>query len=137
MANALSTYVRDSLLNWISGVAFPTEPTTIYCSLHSGDQGRAGTSNDITTTIRAAGRVAIPVADIDSATAAGNSRVVKVTSTTDFGASAGGATITNVGFWDASTGGNFIIGGSLTVSKVVNTSDPVSFAPNAIKFIAT
>lgn len=48
--------------------------------------------------------------------------------------SASWGTVTHFGLYDAATGGNLLLYGALTSSKVINEGDSVSFAAGALSF---
>ena len=130
MADA-SDYLETQILNWIKGTTFPTAPASVYVGLFSSDPtdtGSAGT--EVTTTIRAAGRVAATFGANsgtgDGATSITNDALV------DFGNADAGASVTHYGVFDAVSAGNMLVSNSLTTSKTVETGDPVSFAIGAI-----
>jgi hypothetical protein len=129
---AFSQYFATQVLNWVKGSTFPTALSNVYVSLHTGDPGSAGTSNDVTSTIKgSATRTTVSSAAftaVGSASGGGfeitNTGVVQITtsalnSTTQ--------TITHFGIWDASTGGNFLASGALTTSVGVELGDTVQF----------
>ena len=77
---AFSQYLADRILGWVKGTTFPAALSNVYLSIHSGDPGTGGTSNDVTASITgSANRTAIASTAF---TAAGN-------------ASGGGREITN------------------------------------------
>jgi hypothetical protein len=99
-----STYAKNRMLNtWrnVSGTI-----TTTYASLHTGDPGDTGAS-EVTGGSPAYGRKAITW----NAAASGSMDGDAVT----FDVPAG--TITHVGYWDASTSGNYL--GSSPIATVV------------------
>lgn len=134
---AFSAYLADKVLSWAKGTTFPVALTNVYVSLHSGDPGTSGTSNDVTATIQgSATRVGIPSANFSavSSSAGGgfeitNSNVVQFTTNAVNGAL---TTVTHFGLWDASTSGNFLASGSLSSSVDVATGDTVQFNAGAL-----
>lgn len=108
---AISTASRNAILNAVfNNTSYAV--ATPYVSLHTADPGITGAS-EVT----------------------GGSYVRQLGS---FGAAASGAiandagvsftlmpavTVTHAGIWDAESAGNFIWGGALTASKVVNSGD--------------
>lgn len=120
-----STYLQDKLLNWIKGTAFGTAPTSVYVALFSADPTDAGTlTNEVTTTIRVAGRVAATFGTVTS----GATSSIANSADVDFGTAAGGATVTHFGVFDAASAGNML--GSGTISGGTITTG------NAVKFVA-
>jgi hypothetical protein len=118
-----STYLRDAILSWIKGTTFPTAPTNFYIAFYSSDPGRAGTGGtDITTSVRAAGRIAIASSGWSAITAVGNSRVISNSAGLTIGSAASTISSTHIGVWDASSGGNFIARAVAPYSFISGTS---------------
>jgi hypothetical protein len=118
-----STYLRDAILSWIKGTAFPSPPANLYIAFYSGDPGRTGTGGtDITTSVRAAGRIAIASSGWSAITAVGNSRVISNSSGLTIGSAASTISSTHIGIWDASSGGNFIAKAVAPYSFISGTS---------------
>jgi hypothetical protein len=134
---AFSAYLADKVLVWVKGTAFPSALTNVYVSLHSADPGTAGTTSDVTASIKgSAARTAIAAADFSGVGAASgggfqitNSNVVQFTTNAANGST---ITVTHFGLWDASTGGNFLASGSLSASVDVATGDTVQFNTAAL-----
>jgi hypothetical protein len=118
-----STYLRDAILSWIKGTTFPTAPTNFYIAFYSSDPGRAGTGGtDITTSVRAAGRIAIASSGWSAITADGNSRLINNSAGLTIGSAASTISSTHIGVWDASSGGNFIAKAVAPYSFISGTS---------------
>lgn len=116
----LSGYSKDYLVNWLNGKASFPNTTTRYYSLWSSDP-QGGTPTEVTTTIRAAGRVAFT-----TLMASSSGGTASNTTAIDFGNAAGGATIAYTGCSDASTSGNLIISHAITGgSQAITTGNPV------------
>lgn len=117
-----SNYLKNQILNWVKSTAFAADPAAVYCALWNGDptdDGLSGTEN--TTTIRAAGRVAITFGAI-----AGNQSIANSVAV-DFGAADAGATVTHFAIFDAAAAGNMLFHSALDTTRVIVTSDPVQF----------
>ncbi len=94
---------------------------TPFVALYNGNPGNDGTGGvDVTSTIRTAGRVA-------ASFGAPASRGVANDALADFGNAVTGATVSHFGIWSAATGGNYLGGGALLVTRNVQTGDPVAF----------
>jgi len=128
MANNASNYLENKLLLHIfankGGSSF-TSPSNLFVSLHTGSPGEANDgSNECTGTNYARvttgdWTVSGNAADNDGAitfAAAGNSW----------------GTISHIGIYDASTSGNLIFYGALSVSKAVTTGDTFSINAGAL-----
>lgn len=129
---AFSQYFATQVLNWVKGSTFPTALSNVYVSLHTGDPGSAGTSNDVTSTIKgSATRTTVSSAAftaVASASGGGfeitNTGVVQITTSA---VNTTTQTVTHFGIWDAATGGNFLASGALTTSVGVQLGDTVQF----------
>jgi hypothetical protein len=94
---------------------------TPFVALYSSNPGNDGTGGtDVTATIRVAGRVAASFSAPASRASANDAEV-------SFGNAAGAATVSYFGIWDAASGGNFLGGGALQVTRNVQIGDPVAF----------
>jgi len=111
---ALSAYLRDKLLDhYLKGTAF-SQPTNLYASVHTGDPGTTGAAEC------AGGSYARQPVNTSWAAASGGSKASNAN--VDF-AGMPAATVTHAGVWDTVSGGNFLVGGALGVSKVVGAGD--------------
>jgi hypothetical protein len=111
----LSNYLANKVLtdNFDTG--------SVFVALYSSNPGNDGTGGtDVTNTIRAAGR---PAGSFGAVAA----RAVSNDASVDFGTSAGAAAVSHFGLWSAATGGNFLGGGALQVTRNVQNGDPVAF----------
>ena len=119
-----SNYMQNNILNWVKGTNMPTAPTTVYVGLHTADPLDDDTGGgEVTTTIRAAGRVAVSWGAIAGNSQIDNSAIV------DFGNADGAPAgpVSHFATYDAPTAGNQIMNGPLTNPKTINAGDPVSF----------
>ena len=127
-----SNYLENLVLGWaLKGQAMGTAPSAVYVGLFNGDPldtGAGGT--EVTTTIRAGGRVA---ATFGTITTNAGANTVANTGTVDFGAAAGGATVTHFGIFDAASAGNLLYASALTGgSQAISATNLVSFAAGAL-----
>jgi len=128
MASELSNYLANEILGWVAGEAMPTAPTTVYVALFSADPTAAGTlTNEVTTTIRAGGRVAIDWTTITA-------REITNELAVDFGSAAGGASVTHFGLFDAATVGNMLAWSALDTPRTIVAADPVVFPVGDLAF---
>jgi len=118
-----STYLRDAILSWIKGTAFPSSPVNLYIAWYSSDPGRTGTGGtDITTSVRAAGRLAIASSGWTAIAADGAARKIDNSAGLAMGSAASTISSTHIGIWDASSGGNFIGRAAAPYSFISGTS---------------
>ena len=133
----LSDYTADELLDWLKGNAVATPPSALYLSLHSANPGPAGTSSDITTTLAGA-RVEVPQEDLGAlADRAEGGRQTSSEEVITFTSSAlASGSITHVGLWDASSGGNFLAGDALEAVVNVLPGDIIRIPIGQFQLIA-
>jgi hypothetical protein len=130
MASDMSVYLGNALCRWLAGNAMPSAPATCYVALFDGNPKTTGT--EVTTTIRAAGRVAIAF----DAIAAGTDNDLTNASEADFGSSAGSVPVLNyVAVYDAATSGNLLFSKVLPGGPfAVATGSPVKFTVGNLTF---
>ena len=124
--SAFSNYAEDAILDHLLRNVALTSPTTVYLALYESDPGEnnTGTETAFTGYARQASSWS---AAVDGST--DNSGSISFPANT--GAQ---VTITHAAIFDAVTGGNMLIKGALTQSKVIETSDVLSFAANQLTF---
>jgi len=100
-------------------VAAYTEPGAIYIGLHT-----SATNDDNSGTEVSGGAYARQAATFNAAVSGSTSNSATVNFPT---ATASWGTVTHFGLYDASTGGNLLYWGALTVAKTVDNGDLFSF----------
>lgn len=130
MASDMSLYLGNKILRWMAGNAFPSAPANCYVALFNGDPKGAG--SDITTSVRVAGRVAIPWSSISAGTDNTNDNASDV----DFGASANGSlSVSHLAVYDAATSGNLLWAKAVTGGPFsINLGTNVKFAAADLAF---
>lgn len=117
---SISNYAENKILDAVfSNTSFAV--AAVYISLHTADPGETGASEV------AGGTYARQLTAFDAAVAGATQNTGGETFT---GMPA--VTITHIGCWDALTNGNFLWGGALAASKVVNSGDTVQLATGAL-----
>jgi hypothetical protein len=125
---AMSSYLRDKVLDhYLKGTAF-SQPANIYVSLHTADPGLTGAS-EVT-----GGSYARQLANASFAAASSGSK--STNAIIDF-AGMPAATVSYAGIWDTSSSGNFLVGGSLTSPKTVGAGDTFRFASGSLVITQT
>lgn len=127
MASDLSTYLGNKIVRWLGGNAMPTAPASLYLALYNGDPKSGG--SEVTTTIRTAGRIAASL----SVPASGTTNTMTTSADADFGAAAGGATVTHVAVCDASSAGNILASHSVG-SNTISAGQDVKFSAGNLTF---
>ena len=126
-----STYLQNAILNWTKGTAMPTAPAAVYVGLFSADPTDAGTlTNEVTTTVRTAGRLAVPFGSITTGSGAS---VMANTADVDFGPAAGSTTVTYFGVFDAASAGNMLASGTIPSGSITSGTD-YKFAAGSLSF---
>lgn len=116
--------LANKYLDMLAGTAF-SAPANTYIKLHTGDPGSAATSNASAETTRKL---------LTWSAASAGSKAITSTLPTWTPWAAGSETITHVSVWDASTSGNFLYSGALTVSKAVSNGDTFNITSHSIAF---
>lgn len=127
MASDLSTYFGNKIIRWLAGNAMPTAPAALYLALYNGDPKSGGV--EVTTTINAGGRIAATF----GVPAVGTTNTMTTTADADFGAAAGGATVTHVAVCDAQSAGN-ILASKTVGNNTVNAGQDVKFSAGNLTF---
>jgi len=113
---SFSNYLETEILDHVfSGNAY-TAPSTLYLSLHTANPDEDGSGAEVSTSGTAYARTAVTFTTTGN-TASNNAAVEFSTATANFG------TVTHVGVYDASTGGNLLCYAALTSSKTIETGD--------------
>ncbi len=125
--SALSSYIRDALLNEIFRNTNYAPPANVYVSLHTGDPSTTGANE-----VSGGSYARVAVSTTGGFSAPSSNTIDNAAAITFPTATASWGTVTHVGIWDASSAGNFLIGGALTSAKAVNSGDTASFAIGAL-----
>jgi hypothetical protein len=134
MADALSKYVEDSLLNWLKGSAYPGTLTTVYVALYTvtpTDTSASGTEVSGGTYARKP----ITCSTGWSAISGGGAspEVISNAAVIDWTTTLPTCTLVAWALYDAVTTGNELFWGPLTGQPIsVNAGDPTSIAIGAL-----
>jgi hypothetical protein len=115
MASEYSTYLQNAIINATLRNTAYTSPAVVYVALSTTTITAGGSITEISGGSYA--RQAVTLAAPSSGAAASNANVTFPTATTTWG------TITDIGIYDASTGGNLLYFTPLTVSKTITSGD--------------
>lgn len=120
--SALSDYAEKLVLDWLMTTGSATRPTAWYVALYTAAPSDSGGGTEVSGAGYSRKSVSFNAASTPGGTTS-NSGIVSWTA-------AGGAygTVTHVGIFDASTGGNLIWQGALSTSKTVNDGDTIQFS---------
>lgn len=109
---SLSNYLENKLGDTLRNTSFTVAQA--YASLHSADPGETGAS-EISGGAGPYIRKAVTLSAFSSG-ASSNSAQLEWTGMP-------AVTLTHVGLWDAESAGNFLWGGALAASKIINAGD--------------
>jgi hypothetical protein len=118
---ALSDYAEKLVLDWLLTTGAATRPTTWYVALYTSAPNDAGGGTEVSGFGYARQAVTFGAGSSPGGTSS-NTGIISFTA-------AGGSfgTVTHIAILDASSAGNFIASGELTVSKVVSDGDSLAF----------
>lgn len=112
--SAASNHAETLALTWLLTNGTATRPTAWYVGLHTADVTDAGSGTEVSGGSYAREAVTFSVTDD---TASNTSTITFTTATANWG------TISHIGIWDASSGGNLLFHGAVTASKTIETGD--------------
>lgn len=114
---SFSNNAETLVLNWLlDPLSSPTRPSATYLALFTSNPDEGGTGTEVSTSGTAYARQAIAFT-VSGDTASNTAAVEFPTATASYG------TVSHVGVYDASTGGNLIAYAALTTSKAIDTGD--------------
>jgi hypothetical protein len=136
----MTNYLENKLVDHIFRGQALAVPGTLHVSLHTADPGETGANELAATGAYGRGSIAASLANWAGTQSAGsttassgtggqtsNNAVVSFpTPSANWGA------VTHFAIWDAATGGNCLLYGSLGVAKTINQGDTVSFAAGTL-----
>jgi hypothetical protein len=125
MAN-LSDWSENALLDWLMGGASPTRPTTRYLALFTAAPNDAGGGTEVSGNGYA--RQAFTSGAASGGTCSNDAAVAFTASGGNF------STVSHIGVFSASTGGNLLWHGAMAASKTVNDGDTLNFAIGDLDF---
>lgn len=120
--SALSDYAEKLVLDWLMTTGAATRPSAWYVALYTAAPSDAGGGTEVSTGGYSRKSVTFNAASTPGGTTS-NSNIVSWTA-----AGANYGTVTHVGIFDASTGGNLLWQGGLSTPKTVNDGDTIQFS---------
>ena len=120
MADNLTTYAENKILDHSLGTTSWTMPTQLYLGLFTAAPGEAGGGTEVS-----GGSYARQSVDFDAAASGATQNAAEVLFPV---ASANWGTVTHIALFDASTAGNMIWYGALTASKAIDSGDQFKIA---------
>jgi hypothetical protein len=119
---ALSDYAEKLLLDWAMTTGSATRPTAWYVALYTAAPSDSGGGTEVSTGGYSRQSVTFGAASSPGGTTSNTGAVSFTASGANYG------TVTHIGIFDASTGGNLLWHGAMTASKTVNDGDTLEFS---------
>lgn len=127
MANDISTTAANRALDWLLATGSPTRPSAIYVALGTGSSSTGLTGEP------SGNGYARQSATFDAAA----NRATSNASLIEFGpnTTANWGTLSHMGIYDASTGGNCLWAGSMSAAKTASVGDKITFQVGALDIL--
>lgn len=119
---ALSDYAEKLLLDWAMTTGSATRPTAWYVALYTAAPSDSGGGTEVSTGGYARQSVTFGAASSPGGTTSNTNTVSFTASGANYG------TVTHIGIFDNSSGGNLLWHGAMTASKTVNDGDTLEFS---------
>jgi len=133
LAGSFSDYLENALLDGVIGGTAFTKPSPVYVALftdtNTSNQRDAGTVTEVSGNSYARVSVTNNATNFPNAASGSKSNGTTIAFPT---ASGSWGTVTAFGIYDASSAGNLLLWGDLTVSKTVTSGDTLSFASTGL-----
>lgn len=113
---SFSNTAETLVLNWLLTAGSATRPTAWYLALFTSDPAEDASGTEVSTSGTAYARQTAAFT-VSGNTASNTSAIEFPTATASYG------TVSHVGVFDASTGGNLIAYAALSTSKAIDTGD--------------
>jgi hypothetical protein len=120
-------YTENLLLTWLLTLSQPTKPTSWYLALFTSTATDAQAGTEISSGGYNRRPIQFAVTQTNGTTRARNQNLIT------FNANAVWGTITHIGIFDSSTGGNMLFYAELTPSRYIDNGDNVEILPNELK----
>lgn len=119
---ALSDHAENLLLNWLMTTDSVTRPTAWYLALFTAAPSDSGGGTEVSGNGYSRQTIAFDTATGTGGTTSNDADVSFTASGGSFG------TVSHVGIFDASTGGNLLWHGAMTASKTIADGDTLEFS---------
>ena len=113
---SFSNTTETLVLNWLLTAGSATRPTAWYLALFTSNPDEDGSGTEVSTSGTAYARQSAAFT-VSGNTASNSAAIEFPTATASYG------TVSHVGVYDASTGGNLIAYAALSTSKAIDTGD--------------
>lgn len=119
---ALSDYAEKLLLDWMMTTGSATRPTAWYVALFTAAPSDAGGGTEVSGNGYSRQSATFAAASTPGGTTSNSNELTFTATGGSFG------TVTHIGIFDASTGGNLLWHGAMTASKTIADGDSLVFA---------
>lgn len=119
---ALSDHAEALLLDWLMTTGSATRPTNWYVALYTAAPSDSGGGTEVSGNGYSRQSVTFAAASSPGGTTSNTNAVSFTAAGGNFG------TVTHIGIFDNSSGGNLLWHGSMTASKTVNDGDTLEFS---------
>lgn len=116
--SGMTNYLEEKVYDHVLRNTTYTSPATLYLALHTGDPGETGATDEVSTGSYARQTIAFSAPTDGAGTNSGT--------VTFSGMPA--VTVTHLSLWDAVSGGNCLLKGSLTTPKACDAGDSIIFS---------
>ena len=120
----ISDYLEKKILDYVLRDTADWAPAAVYLALHTADPVDAGSGAEVS-----GGSYARQTIDFAAASGTGGS---VVSSTAESFTVMPACTVTHIGLWDASSGGNLLYHTAVDTDKAVLAGDTISVAAGAV-----
>lgn len=120
----MSNHLENELYDHVLRNASYTSPTNIYVSLHTADPTDAGTGTEVSGGSYA--RTAVTMGAPTNGSGTNSADVQFPQCTSDWGS------VSHIGIWDATTGGNMLFHSPLDTTKNLTTGDVFKIASGSL-----
>lgn len=129
--SAMSDYLEGKLIDHIFRTASFTKPTTLAVGLFTAAPSDSGGGTEVSGNGYA--RATLNPLDANWAAPTGGNGLTSNSGAVSFATPSGSwGNVTHFAIFDASTGGNLLFWGTLTIAKTVNSGDTVSFPAGSL-----
>lgn len=124
----MTNYLENKLLDHTLGKAAYTMPTTVYLALFTADPTETGSiAGEVPTGVGYSRQAITTTMSVAASGSSANSGAIT------FGPATGSwGTVSHVGIMDASTAGNMLLYGALSVSKTIASGDSLQIAASQL-----
>ena len=127
MANSATNYTENLLLSWLLTLSSTTRPTNWYLALFT----TATSDSTPGTEVSGTGYTRVPI-QFQVTQTAGTTRARNVNTIAFTTAGSNWGTITHIGIFDASTGGNMLFHDAIGVAKQIYSGDTLLIQPQEL-----